>query len=370
MRRSVDQVILVNMGTLPYKKILITGGAGFVGSHLGIMLKSYYPDISVIALDNLVRRGSELNITRLKKHGISFVHGDVRNKDDLLSHDIDLIIECSAEPSVMAGVSSSPNYLLDTNLGGAINCFELARIKEADIIFLSTSRVYPIKPLTEISLKESSSRFTISEKQSIPGVSKKGISENFPLSGYRSLYGATKLAAELVLEEYRQNYGIKAVIDRFGVISGPWQMGKVDQGVIALWMARHIFKKPLSYIGFGGTGKQVRDVLHIDDVFSALNLQMKHMRSYNDQIYNIGGGSDNSISLFELTNLCQEVSMNKTAIKSLSKTRTGDIPLYITDASTFQEKSGWKPSKSVEDIVTDIHTWILTHQEIVEPIFT
>src|SRR5258708_40202342 len=105
---------------MDYKKILVTGGAGFVGSHICINLKKHYNAVDVIALDNLIRKGSQLNLPRLEKHGVVFKKGDVRKKEDLDFKDIDLIIECSAEPSVMAGVHDSPEYVLDTNLSGAI----------------------------------------------------------------------------------------------------------------------------------------------------------------------------------------------------------------------------------------------------------
>ena len=127
------------------RQVLITGGAGFVGSSLGLGLAQRYPDWKIIALDNLKRRGSELNIPRLKQAGIEFVHGDVRNAEDLEASalPVDLILECSAEPSVLAGYTS-PGYVLQTNLIGTINCLELARQTQADFIFLSTSRVIPL----------------------------------------------------------------------------------------------------------------------------------------------------------------------------------------------------------------------------------
>lgn len=353
---------------MQYKNILITGGAGFVGSYIGISLKAHYPSISVTALDNLMRRGSELNLLRLKKAGVNFVHGDVRNKEDLDIGKVDLIIECSAEPSVMAGVTSSPEYLLNTNLVGAINCFELARKKEADVVFLSTSRVYPVKNLNELQTVEEETRFSLAQ-QTITGASQKGISESFSLDGVRSLYGTTKLAAEMILQEYAENYGIKAVVNRFGLITGPWQMGKVDQGVIVLWMARHVFKKKLSYIGFGGKGKQVRDMIHVDDVFDIVNLQIQKLHTFNKQVYNIGGGVKNSLSLLELTNVCEEVTGKKVPIYSFPKTRAGDIKVYITDNKKIFDQTGWKPKKSVKQTLHDINTWIMKNQDQLAYIF-
>ena len=340
---------------MKYKHILITGGAGFIGSHIAIMLKTYYPDIQVIAFDNLYRKGSELNIPRLEKHGVEFRRGDVRKKKDLALSPIDLLIECSAEPSVMAGVTSSPEYLLETNIVGAINCFELARREAADVIFLSTSRVYPVEKLNAISYREMATRYD----------TKAVINESFSLDGYRTLYGATKLSAELLLAEYSQAYKLRAVVNRCGVVAGPWQMGRVDQGFIALWVSHHVFGRPLSYFGFGGSGKQVRDVLHVDDLLALLRLQIGDIDAFSGGVFNVGGGERN-ISLLELTDLCQEITGQRVAMKKISQMRPGDVRIYITDNSKITKQSGWSPKHSLEDIIRDTHAWITANRSMLE----
>lgn len=163
------------------KKILITGGAGFVGSSLAVSLKSKYPFYEIICIDNLKRRGSELNLSRLANNGIKFIHVDIRSKEDFgaVDRDVTTIIEASAEPSVLAGLNGSPDYLINTDLMGTINCLALASRLKADFIFLSTSRVYPIETIEQINFREEETRFSISESQSILGVSTKGISEQF-----------------------------------------------------------------------------------------------------------------------------------------------------------------------------------------------
>ena len=206
-------------------RLLITGGAGFVGSNLAVSLAKRHPEWEVVVLDNLYRRGSELNLPRLQEAGIEFIRGDVREPEDLAKVPrIDALIECSAEPSVMSGVDGDTGYLVHTNLTGAYNCLELARRDGAFVVFLSTSRVYPVAPQVELALEEAETRFEIAAEQAVRGVSPKGISEDFPLEGARTLYGATKLAAEHLIEEYREGLGVTAVIDRCGVIAGPWQM--------------------------------------------------------------------------------------------------------------------------------------------------
>lgn len=341
------------------KNILITGGCGFVGSNLAIFFKSKYPNYSIIALDNLKRRGSELNISRLKETGIEFVHGDIRNKEDFDQvGKVDLLIEASAEPSVLAGINSSLDYLINTNLNGTINCLYFAAKNKADFIFLSTSRVYPIRQLENIHFTETSSRFQINSLQDISGISAAGISENFPLHGARSFYGSTKLASELLIQEFNELQGMNTVINRCAVITGPHQMGKVDQGVIVLWVARHFWKNKLGYFGYGGEGKQVRDILHIHDLFRLIDEQVHHINKYNGEIFNVGGGNDCSVSLKELTAICEEVTGNKILIEKVMDTRVADIPVYITDNAKITAVSGWRPEKKPGEIITEIYEWI------------
>jgi len=344
---------------LNYKNILITGGAGFAGSNIAVSFKKKYPFLKVIALDSLKRRGSELNISRLKQNGVEFVHGDIRCAEDLeLGTKIDLLIECSAEPSVLSGYNESPVYLINTNLIGSVNCFELARKHKADVVFLSTSRVYPYDAINSLKVVEGKDRFQWDEGQSFKGWSLKGVDVDFPLEGRRSMYGATKLSSEYLLKEYSDMYGIKAVINRCGVIAGPWQFGRVDQGVFTLWMLAHYFKKPLKYIGYKGKGKQVRDLLHIDDLFDLIDLQVNSMDKVNGKTYNAGGGKRSSLSLLETTKLCEEISGNKVNIKSVSETRPADLIIYITDNKKISSTLGWQPKRSCRDILEDIYKWI------------
>ncbi len=352
------------------ENILITGGAGFVGSSLAIGLSKHCPGVSITALDNLRRRGSELNIKRLQQNGINFIHGDIRNQEDIESIKADLIIECSADPSVLAGYGDSPKYVVNTNLGGTINCLELARNNKAAMIFLSTSRVYPMAAIQSLNFNEGETRLELAQDQPIPGVSPEGISEDFPLEGARSMYGATKLCSEYIMQEYLSMYDIKGVINRCGVIAGPWQMGKVDQGVAALWVARHIFNGKLDYIGYGGQGKQVRDMLHIDDLLSLIVHQIDNLSNLNGQTFNIGGGKEVSASLSELTALCQEITGNKIQIGSTPQTRPADIPWYITDNTKITKATNWKPTKTTKTIIKDIHDWITKNTDDLRDILT
>lgn len=344
-------------------KIVITGGAGFVGSTLCLQLKSRYPEYKIVAFDNLKRRGSELNLFYFQKQGISFIHGDIRNNEDVLAiGDFDVLIEASAEPSVTAGLDSDPTYVINNNLYGSINCFNACIRNRAKLIFLSTSRVYPIKHIEEANFLEQESRFVFDDKQESEGISPKGISEKLSLEGARSFYGTTKLASELFIQEYGAFYGLESAITRFGVIAGPRQMGKTDQGVVTLWMAKHYWKQSLKYIGYGGTGKQVRDILHVDDLVDLVDLQIRHIEKFNGKIYNVGGGLENSVSLQEMTKICQKITGNSIKIDGVAETRTADLRIYITDNSQIEKEIGWKPKKSVEVIFQDIYNWIKNNE--------
>jgi CDP-paratose 2-epimerase len=345
-------------------KILITGGAGFVGSSLAFSLKQKYPVYVIYCLDNLKRKGSELNVARFSKAAINFIHGDIRNKEDFDPlPSVDIVIEASAEPSVLAGLDGTPDYLINTNLLGTINCLNFAKKSKAKFIFLSTSRVYPIKAIEKLNYRETETRFELTDNQAIEGVSAKGIAENFPLNGARSLYGATKLASELIIQEYQEFYGLETVINRCGVITGPWQMGKADQGVMVLWVAKHFYEQQLAYIGYGGTGKQTRDMLHVQDLFDLIDYQIHNFSIINGEILNAGGGVEISASLQELTQICQKITGKSIPINPITENRSADIPIYITDNTKITALTGWKPMHSIEKIVGDINQWISENEE-------
>jgi len=349
--------------------ILITGGCGFVGSNLAIKLKIKYPDLIIVAFDNLMRRGSELNIARLAEANVKFVHGDVRNKEDFEKIGaVDLIIDAAAEPSVLAGIEGGTDYLVHTNFNGTINCLNFAVKNKARFIFLSTSRVYSIDELEKIQFEERASRFVISEKNTLSGISDNGINEHFSTQGYKSLYGASKFCSEVFIEEYARSFGLKTIINRCGVIAGPYQFGKVDQGVMVLWLAKHFWNQKLSYIGYGGLGKQVRDILHIDDLFQLIDFEINNFERLSGELFNAGGGLENSVSLKELSLFCEDLTGNKIQINQIKETRTADIRMYITDNTKLTNETGWKPEKSVKETLTDIYLWLKENEKIVKPI--
>jgi len=347
--------------------ILITGGAGFVGANLALDLKANFPHTHVYVLDNLSRSGSELNVLRLKNAGINFHQGDVRNMSDLNRFtEIDVILHTAAEPSVMAGIKKDPKNLIDINFCGTINCLELAKKWKSTFVYLSTNRIYSYPALNRLEFIENKSRFEFSTNNKYY---QQGINEDFDTSGLKSLYGASKFASEHLIREYAHHFNFTAIINRFGVIAGPWQMGKVDQGFVALWVASHYFGRNLKYLGFGGKGKQVRDVLHIDDVARLIVSQLENQPESGTHFYNVGGGWKYSTSLKELTEITAQIVGKKINIGQSAETRPVDIRIYYTDHSKVSQDFNWHPRKKVTNCVEDTFQWIRSHEEVVAKIF-
>jgi CDP-paratose 2-epimerase len=351
--------------SLKVDRILITGGCGFVGSNLALHFKTSGLADSVIAYDNMMRSGSELNKLVLQKHGIECVVADIRDREALNKlPKVDVVIDAAAEPSVLAGLQTGSKELLDINLGGTINCLELAKKWNSIFIFLSTNRVYPYDKLNALPYSESETRLNFTDTHQ--GV---GIDEQFGNDGPKSLYGASKLAAEHLILEYHAQFQLRTIVNRFGVIAGPHQMGKVDQGIMALWVAHHYYKKPLRYIGFGGKGKQVRDILHIDDACHLIEQQLQALDKVDGKLYNAGGAYQNSTSLQELTQQVQKVVGNSVTISSVPETRPADVRVYYTDNRKLNETIGWQPKKTVLDSIEDIFLWIKRNESDLAKIF-
>lgn len=354
-------------------RILITGGAGFAGGALARFFLRSSAQNKVVLFDNLRRRGSEWNLGGLIAAGATFVHGDVRNAADLdaLDGEFDVLIEASADASVHAGMEAGPRYVLDTNLGGAMNCLEFARKRCGALVFISTSRVYSIEALRALPLEETATRLDVAATMSMPpGVSFAGVSEGFDSGGSRSYYGASKLAAELLCQEYDAHSSLRVVINRCGVIAGPGQFGRTDQGVFTLWVARHYFGRPLRYTGFGGTGLQVRDLLHPDDLAELISKQIESWDVVAGRTFNVGGGRRGSVSMREFTGICREATGREVTIESEDVTNPLDVPWYVTDHGRITSTLDWSPSRDPRTIVRDLTAWIAENQTVLETMIT
>jgi CDP-paratose 2-epimerase len=168
-----------------------------------------------------------------------------------------------------------------------------------------------------------------------------------------------------LIEEYRSAYGLSAAVNRCGVIAGPWQMGKVDQGVFTYWMLAHVLGRPLRYIGYGGSGKQVRDLLHVEDLVDLIDEQLGAPGAWDGHTFNVGGGRPVSLSLLETTVLCRELTGRKVRVEATTETRAGDIRLYLSDCARLFQHTAWRPRRDARAVLEDILTWITENERAV-----
>ena len=350
-------------------KIMIAGGCGFIGSSLAKFFLIKYKNSLVFIFDNLIRKGSELNLKRIKNNRLVFIKGDLSVKKNFEKlPTCDFFIDAAADPSVLSGINSTVTSMLNNNFISTLNAIEWCSNTGCKFLFLSTSRVYPIQKLDSISFVESPTRFEWAENNDFRGFSIEGIDENFDMNGYRSLYGSSKFSSELFIHEFGKYKNLKFLINRCGMIAGPWQMGKFDQGIISYWVSSHIYRRELKYIGYSGTGKQVRDVLHIDDLCILIDKQINNWSKLESKVFNVGGGKSNSISLLELTELVNTVTGIKVPILKEEKIRDADIRIFITNSQRIKNVLGWEPTIGLKRIVRDTSEWILKNKNNLEGI--
>jgi len=347
-------------------KILIVGGAGFVGSQLAFYLKERGHEIFI--MDNLARRGSEMNLIEFKKHSIPFIHGDIRNTENFtnLPKNIDVMCLTAAQTSVVSGYGN-PQFDITNNAIGCLNCLEFARSNDCGFIFWSTNKVYGGDLVNQFPLIEEKTRWVwdrkkISNSLSIPGFDPGyGFSENFSIEGgHHSIYGLTKVMGDLACQEYAHAFQVPTVINRFSCIAGPNQFGKTEQGWVVWFAIAYYFNLPLNIIGWGG--KQVRDVLFIDDVCRLIDLQINNLNHISGQVFNIGGGINNTLSLIEAMILLDEMIGKKTSINFDDLPRKADQGIYISDIRKAQTLLGWQPIIGINKGYQQILDWIKTNE--------
>ena len=339
-------------------KILITGGCGFVGSNLALFLKK--KGFKVHTLDNLTRKGSRYNSNLLKKQKIKNYKINISNIKKIKSlPKYDLILDCCAEAAVEISKNDF-DKVINTNLIGTINILKKTKNDKSKIIFISSSRIYPLEEMNKvIKNKNLKSKIKIS----------KMFSEKDKIIGPKTIYGLTKLCSEMLIEEFSYAYKLKYLINRCGVISGPLQFGKQDQGFVSLWIWRHLNKKKLSYIGYGGYGNQIRDVLHIDDLSELILLQIKNINKINNKLFTVGGSKTSYTSLSQLTKLCQKITGNKIKMGKVSKTSSYDIPYYLSDNTLVYNTYKWKPKRNINQVVMDTFLWLKNNKSIIKKYF-
>jgi CDP-paratose 2-epimerase len=338
-------------------KVLITGICGFVGSTLAETLLDRVEGITIAGIDNLMRTGSETNRSRLRRLGVQVIHSDLRAASDFENLPrVDCVIDAAANPSVVAGIQQgfSSRQLFEHNLAGLVNILEYCKVHKPMLVLLSSSRVYSIPVLSALPLRERNDAFQLDDSKQLPcGVSSRGIGVEFSTAPPVSLYGSMKLASESVSLEYGAAFGFPVWVDRCGVLAGAGQFGTPDQGIFSYWINSHLRRRPLRYLGFSGTGKQVRDVLHPNDLSALLERQIRSTRNNGQRVYTVGGGAQSSMSLANLNHWCDQ-RFGPYAPERDGTSRPYDVPWVVMDNHDVERDFGWRPQLTVTTILDEI----------------
>lgn len=348
-------------------KLLVTGACGFVGSTLLRALAELHPDWMLVGADNLIRPGSEINRSELRRRGVRLHHCDLRCQSDVDAlPPVDWVLDAAANPSVLAGTdgATSSRQLMEHNLLGTVNLLELCKRFRAGFVLLSTSRVYSIAPLAALRVEAHQGAYQPVETGAWPvGFSAEGVNEEFPTAAPVSLYGASKLASEALALEYGATFEFPVWINRCGVLAGAGQLGRPDQGIFAYWINAHLRRKTLRYIGFDGLGHQVRDCLHPADLVPLLSRQFTAgRRTTQPAIINAAGGRSSAMSLRQLTEWC-DVRFGPCPVASEAKPRPFDLPWVVLDSALAQRTWDWAPQRRTVDILEEIARHAEAHPE-------
>jgi len=331
-----------------FDRVLITGGAGFIGSHLTEY--SLKKGRKVTVIDNLSR--TEYNITYLKERypKLTFIQGDVSNPSVFkgVMDDVDVVFHCAAQVAVTTSLTN-PRLDYETNADGTFNLCEALRKSKSDapIVFCSTNKVYGD---LELPVEKEKTRYRY--KDII------GIDESYPLET-NCPYGGSKIIAEYILDTFHHSYNLKTVKARMSCIYGTRQFGNEDQGWIAWFTIAALTGKPITIYG---DGKQVRDILYISDQNEAFELLARKIHQTKGQAFNLGGGPDNTISLFELLDVIEEITGKRSKIK-YSGWRMGDQKVYVTDIKKIRAL-GWKPEVDARSGVQALATWVAKNKHL------
>lgn len=333
------------------KYSLITGGAGFVGTNVAKRLLQ--AGKKVVIFDNLSRTGVERNLQGLlDNYGeqVEIYIGDIRNQQAVKTavSQAEEIFHFAAQVAVTNSLDLPINDF-EINARGILNLLEAIRAQDnpPPLLFTSTNKVYG--GLEDLTFLEEETRF----KPEDDTILKNGISEKRPLD-FHSPYGCSKGSADQYVVDYARTYNIPAVVFRMSCIYGPHQYGNEDQGWVAHFAIRAIENRPISIYG---NGKQVRDILFVEDLVDAFLLARKNIRTLSGQAFNIGGGPGNTTSLLELLRIIGEFR-GETIPISFGDWRPGDQQYYVSDIEKFSKATGWKPKNNVREGVTKMYRWL------------
>jgi CDP-paratose 2-epimerase len=340
------------------KKILVTGGSGFVGSNLVNKLLADKHEVTV--LDSLSRKGSEKNLQWLKEQHSAdrfhFLQSDVRDSEAVraAAKDVDAIYHLAAQVAVTTSVEN-PRDDFEVNALGTFNVLEAARLsgRHPAVVFTSTNKVYG--GLEDLNVTETNTRYEFEALTT-------GVPESRPLD-FHSPYGCSKGAADQYVRDYGRIYGLPTVVFRMSCIYGPRQFGNEDQGWVAHFMIAARNGQPITIYG---DGKQVRDVLFVDDLVRAFRLALEKIEVTAGQIYNIGGGPSNTMSVWsEFGNILADLNGQRIPAK-FAEWRPGDQPCYVSDITKAHNEMGWKPEVDTLSGMRRLWDWVSAEPRLLE----
>ncbi|MBN1871712.1 MAG: SDR family NAD(P)-dependent oxidoreductase [Candidatus Omnitrophica bacterium] len=336
-------------------KVLITGGCGFIGSNIASAYMRRGDKILIV--DDLSRKGSRLNLKWLKSSGpIDFIKQDIADYKSLRktiekNKDVDAIFHMAAQVAVTGSVEN-PRRDFEINAFGTFNLLEAVRSASINpvIIYASTNKVYG--EMEDLGVVEKNGKYAWKDMEG-------GISEGRPLD-FHSPYGCSKGCAEQYVHDYSRIYGLRTVVMRQSCIYGPRQFGVEDQGWVAHFIISAILgRKIIIY----GDGKQVRDILYIDDLTDVFHLAHHNIDKVKGAIFNIGGGCENTMSLLELITILKE-ELNKDIPVGYESWRPGDQKVYVSDVSKAEETLGWKPKIHMSSGIKKLISWVKENKEL------
>lgn len=346
-------------------KVTIFGGAGFVGANLAKHLSSIGYKVTVA--DNLVRRGSERSLPLLKEKGITFIHCDIRNKEDFINlPKTDIILNCAAQPSAIN--YSNPEFDYTNNTHGVVNILEYSRKNKTPIIFWSTNKCYSGDLVNSVPSDVKDTRLVWSNPAyKLDGWSNCGFNERLAVDGKdHSIYGASKIASDLLLQEWADAFDIPAICNRFSCLAGPNQWGKAEQGWVTWFAIANELELPVSFIGYNGF--QVRDCLFTDDINSLITEQIYNINKYRGEVFNVGGGINNTLSVVEATQIL--ASKNKDWKPFIyEEKRRADQKIYISDITKVSKEFNWTPKVTIDQGYDQILDWVKTNKNILKELY-
>jgi CDP-paratose 2-epimerase len=334
---------------------LITGGAGFIGTNLARRILSEGDE--VVVFDSLARAGVESNLAALREDfgdRLEVVIADVRDAPALRRAvaRADRVFHFAAQVAVTTSLVD-PVEDFDINARGTLTLLEAlrARPEPPPLVFTSTNKVYGA--LEDVGLRRRNRRYEPVD----PVVALRGVSESRPLDFY-SPYGCSKGAADQYVRDYARTFGLPAIVFRMSCIYGPHQLGTEDQGWVAHFLIQALEGRPITLYG---DGRQVRDILFVEDLVEAMLLAQRAMPTESGRVFNIGGGPENTVSLLELLELIGE-QVGRAPAADFDAWRPGDQRYYVSDTRGFEQVTGWRPAVGVREGVARLTDWLASRR--------